>query len=285
MHKILTLALLISFSGSLAQAAENSTFYDDILISGELKEQINEEQQQAAHQQQIQQVQDQAAKLLESDAPQIKVDIQNLPSRPQTTSALQKRAEVKDLSAAPFGLNWGATILDTQDLGVSLTPIGEKDYVNSFSAQNLPKPLKGFRSIDLTFGIENELWRIIAYGDFLEDTQDAAVVLRQYRRFYKILERKYGNAQQFFTPQPINETSTDNASAPDAPKVDTSIGNPNFLAQLQSGEAELYATFEGNDGGAALSVNVDGSGRSYIIIDYKNLKILREREEQALDAL
>ncbi len=285
MHKILTLALLISFSGSLAQAAENSTFYDDILISGELKEQINEEQQQAAHQQQIQQVQDQAAKLLESDAPQIKVDIQNLPSRPQTTSALQKRAEVKDLSAAPFGLNWGATILDTQDLGVSLTPIGEKDYVNSFSAQNLPKPLKGFRSIDLTFGIENELWRIIAYGDFLEDTQDAAVVLRQYRRFYKLLERKYGNAQQFFTPQPINETSTDNASAPNAPKVDTSIGNPNFLAQLQSGEAELYATFEGNDVGAALSVNVDGSGRSYIIIDYKNLKILREREEQALDAL
>lgn len=285
MHKILTLALLISFSGSLARAAENSTFYDDILISGELKEQINEEQQQAAHQQQIQQVQDQAAKLLESDAPQIKVDIQNLPSRPQTTSALQKRAEVKDLSAAPFGLNWGATILDTQDLGVSLTPIGEKDYVNSFSAQNLPKPLKGFRSIDLTFGIENELWRIIAYGDFLEDTQDAAVVLRQYRRFYKLLERKYGNAQQFFTPQPINETSTDNVSAPNAPKVDTSIGNPNFLAQLQSGEAELYATFEGNDVGAALSVNVDGSGRSYIIIDYKNLKILREREEQALDAL
>ena len=285
MHKILTLALLISFSGSLAQAAENSTFYDDILISGELKEQINEEQQQAAHQQQIQQVQDQAAKLLESDAPQIKVDIQNLPSRPQTTSALQKRAEVKDLSAAPFGLNWGAAILDTQDLGVSLTPIGEKDYANSFSAQNLPKPLKGFRSIDLTFGIENELWRIIAYGDFLEDTQDAAVVLRQYRRFYKLLERKYGNAQQFFTPQPINETSTDNASAPNAPKVDTSIGNPNFLAQLQSGEAELYATFEGNDVGAALSVNVDGSGRSYIIIDYKNLKILREREEQALDAL
>ena len=280
MHKILTLALLISFSGSLARAAENSTFYDDILISGELKEQINEEQQQAAHQQQIQQVQDQAAKLLESDAPQIKVDIQNLPSRPQTTSALQKRAEVKDLSAAPFGLNWGATILDTQDLGVSLTPIGEKDYVNSFSAQNLPKPLKGFRSIDLTFGIENELWRIIAYGDFLEDTQDAAVVLRQYRRFYKLLERKYGNAQQFFTPQPINETSTDNVSAPNAPKVDTSIGNPNFLAQLQSGEAELYATFEGNDVGAALSVNVDGSGRSYIIIDYKNLKILREREER-----
>ena len=263
MHKIFTLALLISFSGSFAQAADNASFYDDILISGELKEQINKEQQQQAHQQRVQSVQDQAVQLLEGNAPKIKVDIQGLPTRPQTPQSLQKRTEDQDLTPAPF----------------------EKDYVNSFSAQNLPKSLKGFRSIDLTFGIENELWRIIAYGDFLEDTKDAAVVLRQYRRFYQLLERKYGNAQQFFTPQPINETSTDNASAPDAPKVDTSIGNPNFLAQLQSGEAELYATFEGNDVGAALSVNVDGSGRSYIIIDYKNLKILREREEQALDAL
>ena len=285
MHKILTLALMTNFIGSFAQAADNGSFYDDILISGELKEQINKEQQQQAHQQRVQSVQDQAVQLLESNAPKIKVDIQGLPTRPQTPQSLQKRTEDQDLTPAPFGLNWGATILDTQDLGVSLTPIGEKDYVNSFSAQNLPKSLKGFRSIDLTFGIENELWRIIAYGDFLEDTKDASVVLRQYRRFYKLLERKYGNAQQFFTPQPISENPDNNNPNQNAPKIDTSIGNPDFLAQLQSGEAELYATFEGNDVGAALSVNVDGSGRSYIIIDYKNLKILREREEQALDAL
>ena len=55
MHKILTLALMTNFIGSFAQAADNGSFYDDILISGELKEQINEEQQQAAHQQHIQQ--------------------------------------------------------------------------------------------------------------------------------------------------------------------------------------------------------------------------------------
>lgn len=170
-------------------------------------------------------------------------------------------------------------------MGVTLTPIGEKDYVNSFSAGNLPKPLNGFRSIDLTFGVENELWRIIAYSDFMQDTPDAAIVLRQYRRFYQLLERKYGNAKQYFTPQPTTETPQQTPAAQKAPKIDNSIGNPHFLAQLQSGEAELYATFEGNDVGAALSVNVDGSGRSYIVIDYKNLKILRQREEQALDAL
>ena len=285
MNKIFTFAICCALLPGTSLAADASSFYEDILINDEIKSQTEAERQKQAHHNQIRKVQKEAAKLLESDLPQIDVKIDGLPSRPQVSETLQKRAEAEKLSPAPFGLNWGATILDTQDLGVTLTPIGEKDYVNSFSAGNLPKPLNGFRSIDLTFGVENELWRIIAYSDFMQDTPDAAIVLRQYRRFYQLLERKYGNAQQFFTPQPTTETPQQTPAVQKTPKIDNSIGNPHFLAQLQSGEAELYATFEGNDVGAALSVNVDGSGRSYIVIDYKNLKILRQREEQALDAL
>ena len=274
MNKIFTFAICCALLPGTSLAADASSFYEDILINDEIKSQTEAERQKQAHHNQIRKVQKEAAKLLESDLPQIDVKIDGLPSRPQVSETLQKRAEAEKLSPAPFGLNWGATILDTQDLGVTLTPIGEKDYVNSFSAGNLPKPLNGFRSIDLTFGVENELWRIIAYSDFMQDTPDAAIVLR-----------KYGNAKQYFTPQPTTETPQQTPAAQKAPKIDNSIGNPHFLAQLQSGEAELYATFEGNDVGAALSVNVDGSGRSYIVIDYKNLKILRQREEQALDAL
>ena len=285
MNKIFTFAICCALLPGTSLAADASSFYEDILINDEIKSQTEAERQKQAHHNQIRKVQKEAAKLLESDLPQIDVKIDGLPSRPQVSETLQKRAEAEKLSPAPFGLNWGATILDTQDLGVTLTPIGEKDYVNSFSAGPLPNPLNGFRSIDLTFGVENELWRIIAYSDFMQDTPDAAIVLRQYRRFYQLLERKYGNAKQYFTPQPTTETPQQTPAAQKAPKIDNSIGNPHFLAQLQSGEAELYATFEGNDVGAALSVNVDGSGRSYIVIDYKNLKILRQREEQALDAL
>lgn len=285
MNKIFTFAICCALFPGTSLAADASSFYEDILINDEIKSQTEAERQKQAHHNQIRKVQKEAAKLLESDVPQIDVKIDGLPSRPQVSETLQKRAQAEDMSPAPFGLNWGATILDTQDLGVTLTPIGEKDYVNSFSAGNLPKPLNGFRSIDLTFGVENELWRIIAYGDFMQDTPDAAMVLRQYRRFYQLLERKYGNAKQYFTPQPTTETPQQTPAAQKAPKIDNSIGNPHFLSQLQSGEAELYATFEGNDVGTALSVNVDGSGRSYIVIDYKNLKILRQREEQALDAL
>ena len=36
---------------------------------------------------------------------------------------------------------------------------------------------------------------------------------------------------------------------------------------------------------AALGVNVDGNGQSYITIDYKNLKLMKEREAETLNAL
>lgn len=47
----------------------------------------------------------------------------------------------------------------------------------------------------------------------------------------------------------------------------------------------LYSTYYNDDVGAALAVNVDGDGKSYIVVDYKNLKLLRNREKQTLDAL
>ena len=63
------------------------------------------------------------------------------------------------------------------------------------------------------------------------------------------------------------------------------IGNPNFLQELQNGQAFLYATFDNSKVGAALSVNVDGDGKSYITVEYKNLTIMRAREQSTMDAL
>ena len=63
------------------------------------------------------------------------------------------------------------------------------------------------------------------------------------------------------------------------------IGNPDFLNQLQQGTATLYSTFHNDEVGAALAINVDGNKKSYIVIDYKNLKILKAQENKTLDAL
>ena len=187
--------------------------------------------------------------------------------------------------SAPFGLVWGATIADTKNQGVGLTPIDEKDYVNSFAAQNLPKEIEEFARVDITFGQEDELWRIIAYGKLLDDDASASKVLRLYKIYSSLLAKKYGNAQEFFTPAKIQKTVKDERGRDATITEEAPIGNPNFLSQLQSGMAELYSTYNNEEVGAALAINVDGNGKSYIVIDYKNLKILQSRENETLDAL
>lgn len=273
---LFSLSLLISASSAIAQETKN--FYEDIIISGAVKEQQQNEQLQTKRQA----AEIEAQKLMRQNPK--KLEIKNLSPRKISPKVAPKTANPADLSSAPFGLMWSSTVADTQNLGVSLQKIQEKDYANSYSATNLPKSIKDFRQVDLTFGLDNELWRIIAYGDFIEDSADASGVLRQYRRYYQLLEKKYGNAQQFYTPRPTTDENQPRSKKAPTEDQDT-IGGKNFLTDLQSGEAVLYATFEGNNIGAAISVNVDGGGRSYIIIDYKNLKILREREQKAYDAL
>lgn len=282
-----TIFVCFLFVPASLSAQQPNEFYENILISGAVKESHQEDelaaQRKAAAAEAARLLEQQPTKLVIPDLPRRTPRTPNSQPVPSSTSVQTSasKANPAQNANAPFGLVWGASIVDTKNLGVSLLPIEEKDYVNSFSAEHLTKSAAGFRQIDLTFGVENQLWRIIAYGDLLNDTPDAAEVLRQYRRYYKLLEYKYGNAKQFYTPRPIEETNLKKAQ----PQTEEKIGGKNFLADLQSGEAVLYATFEGNNVGTALSVNVDGDGKSYIIIDYKNLKILHEREQKALEAL
>ena len=187
--------------------------------------------------------------------------------------------------AAPFGLVWGSSINETRNQGIILTPIGEKDYVNNFSATKLPKPVSDIDKVDITFGEENKLWRIIAYGKLIEDDASASKVLREYKIYSDILAQKYGNKQEFFTPAKIDVTEKDAKGKEITVQKEAPIGNSNFLSQLQQGTAVLYSTYYNDEVGAALAINVDGNKKSYIVIDYKNLKILKAQQEQTLDAL
>lgn len=223
-----------------------------------------------------------ARKLLSAKPRELKR--QNFPKLRQRASKATLPGENK-IQAAPFGLMWGATVAETQNQGIHLAPAGEKDYVNNFSASHLPKALNDFSRVDVTFGDDDKLWRIIAYGTPQEDTPDASKVMRLYKIYNDLLTKKYGHPQQFFTPAQIPMEKTDDKGRPVTVNEPAPIGNPQFLSQLQSGAAELYSTYYNDEIGAALAVNVDGEGKSYIVIDYKNLKILRERENQTLDAL
>ena len=201
----------------------------------------------------------------------------------------QNIARISKLLPAPFGLLWGETYEETLSSGVILTKTDEKDYVNSFIATQLPKPIKDMRYVVVTFGEENSLWRIISYGNFIKDKPDASLILKEYKKYYTMLEKKYGHAEETFVPKVTKKTKTVDLgrgkTKEETISVEEPVGNPNFLAQLQSGEADLYASFYNRNVGAALSVNVDGNGNSYLILEYKNLQLFQERQNQTLDAL
>lgn len=276
MKKLFCFCFSFMVLSGVSQAQENAdNFYQDLLVTDEV---IAEENKDIAV--------ENARKMLDSKPKILKLrnnKVVKLPNR-----KTDKYTPV-NYNSAPFGLIWGATTKKIENLGVNLTPTGEKDYMNNYSATNLPNSLHDFRNVILTFGINNSLWRIIAYGNFIQDDPEASGVMAMYRQYYKLLSQKYGNAQEFYTPNVINVdvTTTDSKGKPQTvtEQKEQAIGNPNFLSELQNGTAELYATFENGMIGAALSVNVDGSGQSYITVDYKNLNLMKERDNEALNAL
>lgn len=190
-----------------------------------------------------------------------------------------------NLQEAPFGLTWGASITDTRYQGVQLSPVEMKDYTNSFLAEHLPKPIEFFDRVYVVFGDENELYRILAYSRLIDDDASASQAVYQYKTYSVLLSKKYGNRQENFSPALVDKTVTDSYGRSQTIQEEAPIGNPDFLNQLQSGAAVLFSTYNNDDVAAALSVGVDGDKKSYIVIDYKNLKIFKKQESDTLDAL
>lgn len=274
-----------------AKAQSNADFYQDLLISEELKQQDAQQQADQLKRQKLEKAQDSAKDLLfrKSENLQLEIpDMDKLSVKREKTDNKTETIETQNLEEAPFGLFWKANIESIKNLGVILKPIEQEDYKNVFVAQQLPKGSKGFQKVQVTFGEENEMWRIYAVSDFMDDNQRASKGLRLYEMYARLLNKKYGNQKDFYTPayrtvekevmergRPVKVTE----------QVPEKLENENFLKQLQSGDATLYSTFEGNGIGVALALNVDGNGQSYIVIDYKNLKILQEREQEAYNLL
>lgn len=264
-NTILALSIAVAQLLTSPVKAANNDFYESILITDEIKKQKQNESAQKS-----------AAEILDAKPQTLKSEIQQLNRRNYEIDQLQENYGV-----APFGLIWGMSMEDAKKQGIKLNPTQLKDYMNCFNAESLPKSLDGFQRVTLIFGEDNRLWRVLAYGDFVKkDTAAAAKVMKIYLRYYNLLKQKYGNAHQSYTALATNVDE----SLPPLSNADPE-SNPNLLKELANGNAELYATFEGADVGAALSVNVDGDLQSYIVIDYKNLKILKQNDAKILQAL
>lgn len=288
MFKFFLTLFLGCFFGTQAVAGNTPDFYENILISKDAK---LEETAIGAK--------GKAGNLLNKQIESIKLEgAENLPEnirppkrnnsfqRPSARKVTPKESKYGD---GPFGLPWGATYEQIKDLGVEMVKTPIKDYPNSFIATKLPKQISDITKVYITFGENNKLWRIVAYGELINDTPDASKIMQQYHQYGKLLGQKYGNEKEFFTPK-ISEIEKkykdkQNKEIVKIVKVEEPIGNKNFLAQLQSGEAVLYSAYENQKVGVVLSVNVDGDGKSYLVIDYTNLQILKEQDTKTLNAL
>jgi len=190
---------------------------------------------------------------------------------PQDTSSFKSlskpktKAPTKPTFAAPFGMLWNSSISSTRNQGIQLNMVDLKDYPNSFEATRLPKAIDFFDHVYVSFGHSDELYRIIAYSEYLD--------------------RKYGNMKQEFTPATITKVIKDDQDKEQEIEEQAPLGNPEFLSQLESGQAVLYSTYHNDNIEATLSISVDGDKKSYITIEYLNMQILKQNENQTIDAL
>lgn len=273
MKKFLGFIMLLTWTIPVqVQATED--FFGDLIVSKEMKlEKIGESGQF------------EAGKILDSKPKTLKVERKKI--REERVEAEKAAPIIRE--PAPMGLKWLATVDEIKYLHVRLDPVERKDLPNSYLATNLPNPVSAFREILLSFGESEALWRIEAYGNFIEDDDTAAKGLEEYSKYYQLLEKKYGNAHEFYTPAAVNVdeivvnedgTQSINTTTRKIPR-----GGSGFLQTLANGEATLYATFENGMVGVTLTLLADGDNQTYIVIDYKNLSVVRKEKEELYNAL
>lgn len=271
------MSLIFAFHPSSSKAQDD--FFDNLIVDDEIKQKVEETIAK-------EEGKNKASEILDSKPLQLKMDENNKVKLRET-----KEEEIAPVvrEPAPFGLKWLATVEEIKYMKVLLKSKQVKDSPNSYIAQNLPKPLKSFREVLLSFGDNDALWRIAGFGVFFEDDSKASKGLAEYQKFYDMLNEKYGNAEQFFTPAVVNideeVTAEDGSKSHKIKQKMIEMGDEGFKEKLMSGESTLYSTFENNDIGVTLALLADGNGQTFIMIDYKNLKINEVELEQIYDAL
>lgn len=230
-----------------------------------------------------------AREILDSKPKKLEVNLPEQPSfRPKAPEPEPEPAPIV-YEEAPFGLGWKAPKEHLEKQGVTLAEIQIKGEQNVYFAKDLPKPLSDFAETALFFGGDDKLWRIVSYGTPIEDTEKADRVLAQYAKYSKMLEAKYGNKKETFTPK-IYQKQTEKDLGNNEVEliielVESTIGNENFLQELHDKETSLFSKYSNNDIDIILSINVNEEGTSQIIIDYKKIDILKQKEDLAFDTI
>ena len=257
--------------------AQQKDVFKDILISEEIKTEETADVGKSD-----------AGKLLDQAPKKIQIEGVKIPNRRQKQKVSDQ--ELVKYGEAPFGLNWGTTNQYVKNNnGVLLTDISDKSNVRTYVANMLPKSIPDFDNYILNFGYENKLWYITAHGKTFDDDKNGSKVLDEYEKFSKLLGQKYKTKKEFFSPKTslIEEVKKLPNGREEITKkeVKSEKGDKTFVEDLQKGEASLFSTFSDGNVGVVLAINVDKNGKTYITIEYKSIKLIKERESKTLDAI
>ncbi|MBQ7304557.1 MAG: hypothetical protein IJW75_06570 [Alphaproteobacteria bacterium] len=279
MNKLFYAILVGSMAVSL-QVKASGDFFDDLIVTDEMKKEAKENKT-------IEKGQMDATKILESRPKMLK--IQSKRRRGRVEEVTVETAAPVVYEKAPLGLLWLAPVSEIEYIKVKLEPITLKDYPKSYKATNLPKPLSDFRETVVSFGEKNKLWRIVSYGNFMEDDTSATKGLKQYDKYHNLLDKKYGNAEDFYTPATYNVEelvpNDDGTTSMAIKQMEMEIGEEGFLEKLSLGEAVMYSTFHNENVSVTLALLADGNKQTYIVIEYKNIDSQKKATEDIMDAL
>ncbi len=175
--------------------------------------------------------------------------------------------------SAPFGMTWGASQEETEESGFELEQVSAENIVNIFIIKNPRQKRAVFDKVTAVFGEQNHMYAVYAQTPAQDDMPNAEKALKLYHEYYAALEKKYGNAEEHYSPNKEHSTSL------------KEVGYDHFLQDLKEDKAFLYATFSDNTLKITLSVLVDADAHSYIALDYENTQIQSQEKEENLNDL
>ena len=190
---------------------------------------------------------------------------------------------------APFGLFWDISPQETRDLDFEMTPSERADYQEVYLVKNKSQQ-ETFEHIMAIYGTQQHLWCIYAQSKPRDDKPNAEEILKIYKKYYAALDKKYGNAQEFFKPYKYTEEIVEETDDPKNPKItkitkENPLGGPTFVEELRDDKTSLYAVFDNGKIGVTLSVFADKNGKTYISLDFKNLNLMKHEKDTNLNEL
>ena len=159
--------ILISSSSSVGQEAQmdqNFLFDEGDVVVRAQETNNNEDADTTTSQADLNNAVNQAKNLLNKKP--IKLPKIDIPEFKRTQSfGSNNQLNTQNLKEAPFGLFWGANQSTTLSQGIILQKADMKDYVNSFLATSLPKPIDFFDRIYVVFGKDDRFTKLFAVVD------------------------------------------------------------------------------------------------------------------------